>query len=154
MRHRRTAPVAPVTAVLLLLTLTGCGGDRDDPLGTVHEERTTTDDARDRVQGPLRVKRGERFSLALRENASARREWRPVVPGPPGDAVRAAGTSTHRTKWEKEAAGAGHTKYFTYEAVKPGDTRIAFTNRCGTDTKSGCYSPGLPRSLTFRVTVK
>ncbi|MGI5336364.1 protease inhibitor I42 family protein [Streptomyces sp. CA-181903] len=143
------------TAAVALLTLSGCddNGRPEDGLGTVYTVEPRSDEPLDRVEGPASVDHGKRFSIAVLTSASARREWKPAEAGPPGGVVRPAGNSTRQTKEQKESDGSGYTMYFTFDAVKPGKTKILFTNRCG-DRKQRCYSPGALRTLTYRVTVR
>ncbi|EME99672.1 protease inhibitor I42 family protein [Streptomyces mobaraensis NBRC 13819 = DSM 40847] len=178
------AALLPLGAALLALALTACGGgggdhgaekgngkgdrevgggdhDRQRPtgLGTVHEDRMPPYDParpnpRDRTEGTLTVRHGERFTIAMRESASARLNWSLSTPGPDRDVARPAGTSSYQTAREKELIGSSHALYFTFEAVGTGTTRIVLTNRCGTDRTSGCYSPELARSVTYPVTVR
>ncbi|OMI33637.1 protease inhibitor I42 family protein [Streptomyces sparsogenes] len=122
-------------------------------LGTVHKDPNDTS-VRDRTEGPITVKRGERFSIALRQNVSARADWSLGRPRPSAAVLRKVGESSYQTAREKELVGGGHTKYFTFEALKAGDTRIVFANSFGTDTSAGGYSPNLPRTITYRVVVR
>lgn len=122
-------------------------------LGTVHKDPNDTS-VRDRTEGPITVKPGERFSIALRQNVSARADWSLGRPRPSAAVLRKVGESSYETAREKELVGGGHTKYFTFEALKAGDTRIVFANSFGTDTSAGGYSPDLPRTITYRVTVR
>ncbi|MGI5339613.1 protease inhibitor I42 family protein [Streptomyces sp. CA-181903] len=173
----RTA-LLPLGAALLTLTLTACGGgetgqgkgrhetgggdhDRRRPagLGTVHEDRMPPYDParpnpRDRTEGTLTVRPGERFTIAMRESASARLHWELSAPGPDRGITRPTGTSSYQTAQERELIGSSHTLYFTFEAAGTGTTRIVLTNRCGSDRKAGCYSPDLARSVTYPVTVR
>lgn len=122
-------------------------------LGTVHQDRTYSKDL-DRTEGPITVKRGERFSIAMRQNISARADWSVAKPGPSAAVLRKVGESSYQTAREKELIGGGHTKYFTFEALKAGQTRIVLANSFGTDKSAGGYSPDLPRTVTYRVTVR
>ncbi|GAA2368644.1 protease inhibitor I42 family protein [Streptomyces cuspidosporus] len=122
-------------------------------LGTVHKDPNDTS-VRDRTEGPITVKTGERFSIALRQNVSARADWSLAEPRPSAAVLRKVGESSYQTAREKELVGGGHTKYFTFEALKAGDTRIVCANSFATDTSAGGYSPGLPRTITYRVTVR
>ncbi|MER6145052.1 protease inhibitor I42 family protein [Streptomyces sparsogenes] len=122
-------------------------------LGTVHKDPNDTS-VRDRTEGPITVEAGERFSIALRQNISARADWSLAEPRPSAAVLRKVGESSYQTAREKELVGGGHTKYFTFEALKAGDTRIVFANSFGTDTSAGGYSPELPRTITYRVTVR
>ncbi|MFI1970498.1 protease inhibitor I42 family protein [Streptomyces cinnamoneus] len=146
-------------AVLVSLAA-GCGGGAEEsPLGTVHQDRPPVYEPGrpkpvDRVEGPLEVRRGERFSIAMRQNASTRTEWNVSGSGPDRAVVRPKGTSSHQTAEEREAVGAGYTKYFTFEAAGPGTTTIVLANRCGTDPSLGCYAAGLPHTVTYRVSVR
>ncbi|MEU9796500.1 protease inhibitor I42 family protein [Streptomyces sparsogenes] len=128
-------------------------GPKPAGLGTVHKDPNDTS-VRDRTEGPITVKRGERFSIALRQNVSARADWSLGKPRPSAAVLRKVGESSYQTAREKELVGGGHTKYFTFEALKAGDTRIVFANSFGTDTSAGGYSPGLPRTITYRVVVR
>lgn len=151
--------LAAAAALLALTGLTGCGGESTkaapkasaspsrmptspSPLGTVHQGKP---------ENPIVVRRTERFSIAMRQNISARQDWTASVTS--RDIVRAAGTSTRQSPGEQQADGAGYTEFFIFEGVKPGNTRIVFSNRCGTDKTQGCYSPQLARTLTYRITV-
>lgn len=122
-------------------------------LGTVHQDRAYSKDL-DRTEGPITVKRGERFSIAMRQNISARADWSVAKPGPSAAVLRKVGESSYQTAREKELVGGGHTKYFTFEALKAGQTRIVLANSFGTDKSAGGYSPDLPRTVTYRVTVR
>ncbi|MEU5029815.1 protease inhibitor I42 family protein [Streptomyces milbemycinicus] len=122
-------------------------------LGTVHQDRAYSKDL-DRTEGPITVKRGERFSIAMRQNISARADWSVAKPGPSAAVLRKVGESSYQTAREKELIGGGHTKYFTFEALKAGQTRIVLANSFGTDKSAGGYSPDLPRTVTYRVTVR
>lgn len=122
-------------------------------LGTVHQDRADSKDL-DRTEGPITVKRGERFSIAMRQNISARADWSVAKPGPSAAVLRKVGESSYQTAREKELIGGGHTKYFTFEALKAGETRIVLANSFGTDKSAGGYSPDLPRTVTYRVTVR
>ncbi|MEU1788002.1 protease inhibitor I42 family protein [Streptomyces sparsogenes] len=122
-------------------------------LGTVHQDRADSKTL-DRTEGPITVKAGERFSIALRQNISARADWSLAEPRPSAAVLRKVGESSYQTAREKELVGGGHTKYFTFEALKAGDTRIVFANSFGTDKSAGGYSPDLPRTITYRVTVR
>ncbi|MEH6372751.1 protease inhibitor I42 family protein [Streptomyces sp. KLMMK] len=153
--------LARIAGLAVLVPLAaGCGGGTDEsPLGTVHQDRPPAYEPGrpnpvDRIEGPLEVRRGERFSIAMRENISARQNWNVSGSGPDEAVVRSKGTSTHQTAKEKEAVGAGYTKYFTFEAAGPGTATIVLANDCGTDPARGCYSAGLPRTVTYRVSVR
>ncbi|MGK5637109.1 protease inhibitor I42 family protein [Streptomyces sp. URMC 126] len=179
----RTA-LLPAGAALLTLALTACGGgggsgshapgkdkgkeshaaeggdeDRRGMLGTVHQDRMPPYDPaqpnpRDRTEGTLTVRHGERFTIEMRQSASARLDWSLSAPGPDRNVVRPAGTSSYQTAREREAAGSSYALYFTFVAGNPGTTRINLTNRCGSDREAGCYSPELARSVTYPVTVR
>ncbi|MDT0548849.1 protease inhibitor I42 family protein [Streptomyces lonegramiae] len=122
-------------------------------LGTVHQDPAYSKDL-DRTEGPITVKSGERFSIAMRQNISARADWSLAEPGPSAAVLRKAGESSYQTAREKELVGGGSTKYFTFEAVKAGQTRIVLANSFGTDKSAGGYSPTLPRTVTYQVTVR
>ncbi|MES4906646.1 MULTISPECIES: protease inhibitor I42 family protein [unclassified Streptomyces] len=122
-------------------------------LGTIHQDRADSKDL-DRTEGPITVKRGERFSIAMRQNISARADWSVAEPGPSTAVLRKVGESSYQTAREKELIGGGHTKYFTFEALKAGQTRIVLANSFGTDKSAGGYSSGLPHTVTYRVTVR
>ncbi|MCQ8773652.1 protease inhibitor I42 family protein [Streptomyces telluris] len=160
-KKKTSLALARIAGLAVLVPLAaGCGGGTDrSPLGTVYQDRPPAYERGrpkplDRVEGPLEVLRGGRFSIAMRENISARQTWNVSGSGPDEAVVRPQGTSTHQTAREKEAAGAGYTKYFTFEAAGPGTTTIVLANRCGTDPARGCYSATLPRTVTYRVSVR
>jgi predicted secreted protein len=160
-----------IAGAVLLLALTGCGsGGTAHPggpsggrpsrsatppphpaLGTVHTERPGPARQRDRSE-EFTVGRGERFSIAMPQNVSARADWQPAAPS--GTAVRAVGSTTGQSAQQRQMDGAGSTEYFVFQAVRPGETRIVFRNRFATDRGSGGYSPDLPRTVTYRVTVR
>ncbi|MFI9724399.1 protease inhibitor I42 family protein [Streptomyces sp. NPDC052396] len=160
-------PSVPTRSHLLvcatvLLALTGCGSDgdpagTDQSLGTVHRDRLLTDDSdhptpQNRTEGPIEIEHGKRFSIAMLQNASARLEW--TASTQPADSLKALGTSTEDTPGNKHLDGAGYTLYFTFQGTRPGDARIVFTNYCGTHKNTGCYSPTLQNTVTYRVTVR
>lgn len=122
-------------------------------LGTVHQDPAYSKDL-DRTEGPITVKSGERFSIAMRQNISARADWSLAEPGPSAAVLRKAGESSYQTAREKELVGGGSTKYFTFEAVKAGRTRIVLANSFGTDKSANGYAPTLPRTVTYQVTVR
>lgn len=122
-------------------------------LGTVHQDPADSK-ALDRTEGPVTVRSGERFSIALRQNISARADWSLAEHGPSAAVLRKVGESSYQTAREKELVGGGYTKYFTFEAVKAGQTQIVLANSFGTDKSAGGYSPDLPRTVTYRVTVR
>ncbi len=160
-RNRPTLSLLAAGALLLVPAVAGCGSGGDDGgvLGTVYKDVDPPHDVShpaplDRVEGPLKVRRGERFSIAMRTNPSARLDWSLSGSGSDPRIVRSEGTSSHQTAREKELIGGGYTTYFTFEGVGPGSTTVVLANDCGTDPGRGCYSATLPRTVTYRVTVR
>ncbi|MEV5508825.1 protease inhibitor I42 family protein [Streptomyces orinoci] len=156
-------PFRLLVCATVLLALTSCDSDggtsvKSQLLGTVHRDRLFTNDPdhpapQNRTEGPIVLEHGKRFSIAMLENASARLEWSASDPQPAGY-LKAVGTSTEDTSGNKHAVGGGYTLYFTFQGAKPGTARIVFTNYCGTHKNTGCYSPTLQNTVTYRVTVR
>ncbi|MFI9723813.1 protease inhibitor I42 family protein [Streptomyces sp. NPDC052396] len=157
-----STPSRLLACAAVLLMVTGCDSDdatsgNTQSLGTVHRDRIFTNDPnhptpQNRTEGPIETEHGKRFSIAMLENASARLEWSASDPQPAGY-LKAAGTSTEDTSGNKHAVGGGYTLYFTFQGTKPGTARIVFTNYCGTHKNTGCYSPTLQNTVTYRITI-
>ncbi|MEO3869342.1 protease inhibitor I42 family protein [Nonomuraea sp. B12E4] len=116
---RRTAVVP-----LLALLLSGCaGGAAVSDFGTVVKGAKGAT-----VQ--VRLRSGQRFSLAVPENPSAGDKW-DLLALP--DAKIASFISAEREGGD--AAGGGRTAYFVFHAKLPGSTEIRLRNcpRCGPD---------------------
>ncbi|MFI6480616.1 protease inhibitor I42 family protein [Nonomuraea sp. NPDC050663] len=126
----------------LLICLTGCGaGSAVSDYGTVIEGAlgTTT-----RVE----VTKGQRFSLAVPDNASVGDNWELVeLPDP-----KVASYISEEYESEGEAPGSGGTGYFVFNAKWPGTTEVRLFNcwRC----KDRAQATPESGEAIFAVTVK
>lgn len=104
----------------LLLILPGCRGlsasrpGRDSPVAGVPSAETIT------------VSAGETFKIELPENPTTGYLW--VVSQSPTSGVAVLESSRYRPP-SGGVVGAGGQKTFTFRAVGPGDTRVAFEYR-------------------------
>ncbi|GAA2491673.1 hypothetical protein GCM10010406_29710 [Streptomyces thermolineatus] len=133
-------------AVLTLLLTVSCSGGPDR--GEVFSS--------DRTSVGVGVEAGERFSLAVRENASIGDRWNVHTPKPDPAVVEAAGRS-YNSDSEEPVPGSGGTRYFTFRAVGPGSTQIVLRN-CPRGLCGATEAPAGPKkavvTATYEVTVR
>ncbi|WP_336205466.1 protease inhibitor I42 family protein [Nonomuraea sp. LPB2021202275-12-8] len=133
-------------AALALVTV-GCGaGSAVSDFGTVF---TGAKGQTTRVE----LGTGQRFSLAVPDNASVGDSWALVaVPDP-----KVASYISEEHESDGGGPGSGGTTYFVFNAKRPGTAEIRLHNcwRCGTGrTPSGADSVRESGEAIFRVTVK
>lgn len=145
---RRTAGVAVAATVLLA----GCASGSDEPTSHPTEDTTITAEV------------GERFTLAVPENASTREHWYVVAPQPDASVVRTADRRYESPDDGRSIGGDGEL-VFTFEATGRGSTRIVLLHctfptagaaACGGGGAAGGASPtptAEPERVTYTVTV-
>jgi predicted secreted protein len=87
------------------------------------------------------VARGERFTFAVHESASTRTRWELALPEPDPGLVGTAYVETFQTEKERASDGAGHTKYFVFQARRPGSTDVVLAET------------GTGQVVTYRVVI-
>jgi inhibitor of cysteine peptidase len=122
-----------LTAVLLTATfLTGCGGTKS-PVYTQASQTTTTN----QNPGPtatavhtdasqlINVKANQEFTIALEANPTTGYDWQPVFDSGVLSQVKKDYQQDDHSG--KPLVGSGGTDFFTYKALKTGETKITFT---------------------------
>jgi inhibitor of cysteine peptidase len=97
----------------------------------------------------ITVKRGERFSLVVEDNASVGDMWQ--VRTPPDPNIVTAESEDFAASGPSGSVGSGGKRYFVFSAKEPGDTSIELYN-----CFRGCQSEqDISRSVsyTMRITV-
>ncbi|MFG2715110.1 protease inhibitor I42 family protein [Streptomyces goshikiensis] len=158
----------------LLALVTGCGSGTGEPAGgatssTSTASRPTSRQAKDTN---ITAEPGERFTLAVGQNASTREYWYLVDPEPDSSVLVSRGQVYASDAGDAAAAGAGGRLTFTFEAKGKGTTRFTllhctFTTCQGntstvppattgpsTTPTTGATTPSqTPERVTYTVTV-
>ncbi|MGW4895477.1 protease inhibitor I42 family protein [Kitasatospora sp. NPDC004240] len=142
---------ALAAAVVLLLAGTAACGSGDDPAGT---GRGRVLDAQERI---VDLKAGERFTVAVRDNASIGDRWRFEDPRPDPAVLTTVGDRYEAAPGAEKRDGAGGTRYFTFEGRAAGTTTITlfncFRGLCSSASPSDHDRKLLVRN-TYTVTVR
>jgi inhibitor of cysteine peptidase len=116
-----------VAAAALLTLVAGCGGGTDEPTSHPVADSSITAGV------------GERFTLAVNENASTREHWYLADPKPDSSVVRSRG-NRYESDSDEPAPGSGGHLVFTFEATGKGSTEIVLLhctfNTCNDSTAS------------------
>ncbi|GAT64608.1 chagasin family peptidase inhibitor I42 [Planomonospora sphaerica] len=103
----------------------------------------------------VEVAPGQRFSLAVDENASVGDSWR--MEALPDVAVASFISDEYEHEGEPGTTGGGGTRYFVFNAKRPGTTAVTLSNcwRCAVDrVPADEQSRRLSGEATFRITVR
>ncbi|MFD8588013.1 protease inhibitor I42 family protein [Streptomyces sp. NPDC059637] len=144
-RRRRLAAAAAALAAAVMLA-TSCADDSGR--GAVFTSRTK----------PIEVEAGDRFSIAVPDNASFGDNWKVLRPGPKSPIVRSV-EADYKADDDSDptAVGGGGTLYFVFEAEAPGRTEIVLRN-CfrGVCDKEAAHRDDKQYVVTdtYRVTVR
>ncbi|MFC4060120.1 protease inhibitor I42 family protein [Planomonospora corallina] len=147
MTFRTTAAAAVLTVLVTLVG--GCGGGRAvGDYGKVAEGRVG-------ATVPVEVAPGERFSLAVAENASVGDSWK--LEELPDVALLSYIGDEYEHGGEPGTTGGGGTRYYVFNAKRPGTASVTISNcwrcpvgRVPADEQSRRYSG----EATFRITVR
>jgi predicted secreted protein len=137
----RLAAGAAVAAALL----TGCSDDPPPSTPTPATGHGTEIVPEDNKH--IAVKRGERFSLVVEDNASVGDMWQ--IRTPPDPRIATGGTEDYVPSGPPGTIGGGGKRYFVFTANEPGDTSIELYN-----CFRGCQSEqDIARSVSYTLHV-
>ncbi|MFF1448558.1 protease inhibitor I42 family protein [Streptomyces sp. NPDC058274] len=136
---RSSRGTGAVAAAALLALVAGCGGGTDGPTSHPVSDSSITAGV------------GERFTLAVNENASTREHWYLADPKPDSSVVRSRG-NRYESDSDEAAPGSGGHLVFTFEATGKGTTKIVLLhctfNTCNDSTASPTASATDPNTPT------
>ncbi|WP_448319013.1 protease inhibitor I42 family protein [Streptomyces sp. CO7] len=136
-RGPRGGALAALTAALLAFaTACGSGSPTSRPLDNTG----------------INAEPGEKFTLTVTENPSARRTWHLVDPQPDSSVLVSHGSRRVDSDEYEDQPGSNIPTVFTFEAKGKGTTQFTLL-QCFKTCDAGADSPDAPERITYTVTV-
>ncbi|MFE5207412.1 protease inhibitor I42 family protein [Streptomyces sp. NPDC056600] len=127
---------AAAAALLVLATACGSGSPTSRPLDNTG----------------INAEPGEKFTLTVTENPSARRTWHLVDPQPDSSVLVSHGSRHVDADEYKDQPGSNIPTVFTFEAKGKGTTQFTLL-QCFKTCDAASDSPDAPERITYTVTV-